>query len=278
MSMSTRLASIVLASVLLSSVASAQSAEPAAAPDSSTAPPAAVPAPPPTPEEAVAPAAPPPAPPPPRRRPPRPPEEEEDEAEVEEPPAPVVKVERPRGWIPPRQRGVLVLPFVGFHTVQGIAADDYDFGARFGFLLGAHVTSKVSLNVEAAWDILRVNSSNSSDVSAHDLTIAFSPLFHVGGRSAELVVGPKLGYWSDNFTVTQGREVGRLSQSGWTFGANAGVFFPANENLSLGALVTYQFISPVSACTYGPSEFERECGVTGLFPPEILGFTAAALF
>lgn len=225
--------------------------------------------------------APPPAPPPARQRPVRPPAEPDvtDEDEDVEATPPPVKAERRRTGLPPRRTGLLALPFAGIHTVQGIAADDYDVGGRFGFLLGAHVSSKVSLNVETAFNILSVNTMNDgSDVSAHDLTIAFSPLFHAGGKTVEFVVGPKLGYWSDNFTIRFDRQVARASQSGWTFGANAGVFIPASEDVALGVLLSYQFISPVSTCTYGPSSTERSCGDTALFPPEILGFTVAALF
>jgi len=182
--------------------------------------------------------------------------------------------------LPPRRLGLLAMPFIGIHTVQGIASEDYDVGGRGGLLLGVRLNPKVSLNVEAAVDVLNVQSGDrTTSVKGHDLTLAFSPLFHAGGRAAQLVVGPKLGFWSDNFTVTSGSNVARASQSGWAYGLNVGAFTAVNEYVEVGLLISYQFIAAVQACTHGPASTDRMCTTTSdAFPPEILGLTGAALF
>src|SRR5262249_30643608 len=141
--------------------------------------------------------------------------------------------------IPPRRRGLLAMPFLGIHSIQGLASDDFGVGARLGALLGVHVDPLVSLNVELAVDFLnpttRVNTVSSS---GHDLTVAFSPLFHVAGNVAEFVVGPKLGYWSENFTDSN-RVMGTTTRSsmwGWAVGGNIGGFVNVNEDVGIGLL------------------------------------------
>jgi hypothetical protein len=238
-------------------------AEPAPAPAVPPAPPAASPAPP------VVLPLPPPAPsrrPKARRAKPLESDESESDDDVE--------------GIPPRRRGLLAIPFLGIHSIQGLAADDFGVGARVGTLLGVHVDPLVSLNVEAAVDFLNVESKGSTaSQTGHDLTIAFSPLFHVAGNAAELVVGPKLGYWSENFTVTDMRVTTRASAWGWAVGGNIGGFANINEHAAIGLLLSYQFIDENQACTHGPLDSDRTCTqASGLFPPEILGITGAALF
>ncbi|HVZ70787.1 MAG TPA: hypothetical protein VHJ20_00295 [Polyangia bacterium] len=182
------------------------------------------------------------------------------------------------GSVPARQRGVLVLPFAGAHIVQGIASDDYDAGLRAGLLLGVHLTPAVSMNVELALDSLNVANTGDNKVSGHDLTIAFSPLFHAPGHIGELVVGPILGYWSDNFTATTPDGTAHASQLGWTFGANVGSFIAVTPEAEIGLLVSYQFTSPGNGCTAGPTSDIHDCTNTSLFPLQILGITVAAVF
>jgi hypothetical protein len=183
--------------------------------------------------------------------------------------------------IPARRRGLLAIPFLGIHSIQGLAADDFGIGGRVGTLLGVHVDPLVSLNVELAIDILNpLSKGSTASQSGHDLTIAFSPLFHVAGTAAELVMGPKLGYWSENFTITDDmRMTTRASAWGWAIGGNIGAFANVNEHAAVGLLLSYQFIDENQACTHGPLDTDRNCMQTsGLFPPEILGITGAALF
>jgi hypothetical protein len=128
--------------------------------------------------------------------------------------------------------------------------------------------------------------SFTTDLTGHDLSLTFSPLFHATAGIGELVVGPKLGYWSDNFTWTRvplnsGRQISRLSQSGWAYGINIGVFAGVSSHVSLGLLLSYQFIATETDCVHGPNPASRGCPTDGslpLLPPEILGITAAAIF
>jgi hypothetical protein len=236
------------------------------APETAPAPAAASPVPEPTPPVVV------PVPPPPPTRRPRARRRERAETEDE------VKVDDVEG-IPPRRRGLLAIPFLGVHSIQGLAAEDFGIGARVGTLLGVHVDPLVSLNVEVAVDILNPRTKLSGVSSTgHDLTIAFSPLFHVAGDAAELVMGPKVGYWSENFTTSDLGTVTRDSQWGWAIGGNIGGFASVNEHVAIGLLVTYQFIAPSLTCTHGPLDDDRGCSQAGAFPPEILGITGAALF
>jgi hypothetical protein len=220
-------------------------------------------------------AAPEPAPRPTRRHPPRQQSAIEkefgDEAEETKP--------EPAGddALPAARRGLLFMPFAGVHIIQGIAADDFGAGGRLGFLLGTRLDHRVSLNVELAMDILSPNApAPMTSLSGHDLTIAFSPLFHAEGRTAELVVGPKLGFWSDNFTATANGMNARASQSGWAYGANVGAFTAVADSVEVGLLLAYQFTAAVQTCVHETTT--HECMVTGAFPPEILSFSAAALF
>jgi hypothetical protein len=246
------------------------------------APPAGTPEPPqpvipelPPPPEAAPPPAPPPAaetpeteePPPPRRKR-RPP-----------PPKPLVVEEEdgtPAAW----RRGVLVMPFVGFHAVEGIAADDYDAGPRVGFLLGAHAAPAVSLNVELAMDFLspKVNMAvRGTEVSGRDFTIAFSPLFHARSGIGEFVVGPKLGFWSSGIDVRMGAQTIQNSQSGWAYGFNIGAFAGVHDSAALGALVSYQMTYLDQSCARGSGLTASTCDSAGPVP-QILSFNLAAIF
>ena len=180
------------------------------------------------------------------------------------------------------RHGVLVVPFVGFHAVEGIAADDYDAGARFGFLLGAHATQTVSLNVELAMDLLQpkvdTSMNRGASVSGRDFTIAFSPLFHARSGIGEFVVGPKLGFWSSGIELTNpGNSPDQVSQAGWAFGFNLGAFAGVGDTAAIGALVSYQMAFLSQTCSRGPDVAVPGCDGTG-FVPQILSFNLAAMF
>jgi hypothetical protein len=221
--------------------------------------------------EPAEPALPPPPPPVHRKPPPRPAPapkhkpvvEEEDDDELE-------------GW----RRGVLVIPFFGFHAVEGIAAGDYDAGARGGLLVGVHASPIVSLNVELAMNFLSPKSMVSpilrTSSSGHDFTAAFSPLFHVSNGIGEFVIGPKLGMWSSSIdTSSPGTDTVNKSQSGWAFGFNAGGFAGVTDAAALGAIISYQmtYISQTCAILNNGTD----CTQPGS-APQFLSFNLAALF
>jgi hypothetical protein len=182
---------------------------------------------------------------------------------------------------PTWHKGLLLLPFVGLHAVEGIASSDYDAGLRLGGLLGTRVTPAVSLNVELAFNFLnpnRVNGTSTTQASGHDFTIAFSPLFHGSSNLGELVVGPKLGYWSSGITTPgQGGSELQFSQAGWAFGFNVGAFAGLNDTVALGALLAYQMTFLAQSCSRGATVPIQGC-TSDDFAPQILSFSIAALF
>jgi hypothetical protein len=213
------------------------------------------------------------APPPPpskRRRPP--PRHDEDE-EVTAKATPTDEA----SW----RRGMLVMPFAGFHAVEGIAANDYDPGFRIGALVGTHLDRAISLNLEVAVDCLSPkvgeNAPRGSTTSGHDLTIAFAPLFHGSAGVGEFVVGPKLGYWGSSIGLHQpGEGDVQVSQTGWTFGLNVGGFGGLSDGVALGALFSYQMTYISQTCSRGVNVTSSCANDTSA--PQILSFSLAALF
>jgi len=66
-------------------------------------------------------------------------------------------------------------------------------GMRIGLLLGGHVSSRVSMNVEGLCDV--VEREGDGRAGGTDLVLAFSPLFHIPvGSEAEIALGPKVGF------------------------------------------------------------------------------------
>jgi hypothetical protein len=178
------------------------------------------------------------------------------------------------GW----RKGLLVMPFIGIHTVQGIAASDYDSGLRLGALAGTHLEAPVSLNVEVAVDFLNRSVNGARSVAGRDLTIAFAPLFHASAGLAELVVGPLLGYWASSFTTDNGSiSESQFSQTGWAFGVNVGGFGGVNDSLALGAMISYQMTHLSQSCERGAGASISPCSSNDLVP-QILAFDVAALF
>jgi hypothetical protein len=240
---------------------------PAPPADTTMVPPAAVaPAPPPVAAPPVAettePAAPPPGH---RKRRAQPQEAAEEAAEA-----------RPAAW----RRGVLVMPFVGFQAVQGIAADDYDAGPRVGLLMGAHAAPAVSLNVELAMDFLNPKESpmapRGSSISGRDLTIAFSPLFHASAGVGEFVIGPKLGFWSSSLeSKTPGLDTQQASQTGWAYGLNMGAFAGVGDTAALGALLSYQMTYLSQTCARQGDLTDCDIHASA---PQILSFNLAGMF
>jgi hypothetical protein len=174
---------------------------------------------------------------------------------------------------------MLIVPYVGFHAVEGIVANDYDAGLRIGALIGSRVARAVSLNVELATNFLSLkNETNARTApSGHDLTIAFSPLFHGAMGGGEFVIGPKLGFWSSSISQdsTTTQDAFQASQTGWAFGFNMGAFGGVTEDVALGGIVAYQMTFLSQSCTRGGI---AEGCTSSDFPPQILSFAVAAMF
>jgi hypothetical protein len=159
----------------------------------------------------------------------------------------------PEPELEPWRRGMLVLPQIGAHTVQGIAADGYGAGFRLGALLGVRVTPAVSLNVELATNFLSPKDDPALPgvhTSGHDFTAAFAPLFHGRAENFEVVVGPKLGLWTAGLeTTVPGSTPDKASLTGWALGFNLGAFVGVGDYVALGALISYQASVLGQSCT-----------------------------
>jgi hypothetical protein len=179
------------------------------------------------------------------------------------------------------RRGLLVMPSVGFHTVQGIASDDYDAGLRLAVLLGAHVSPAVSLNVELASNFLSPHQDPmmmGSNLSGRDFTVSFSPLFHSSNGPVDFVFGPKLGFWSSGLELkVPGEANTQLAQSGWAFGFNAGILSGVGDGGAIGVLAAYQETVLGQSCERGPAAIGDACSSNG-FAPQFLSLSFAAMF
>ncbi|HTA19352.1 MAG TPA: hypothetical protein VK989_08675 [Polyangia bacterium] len=158
---------------------------------------------------------------------------------------------------PDRTRdGLVFLPFLGLHSFQDSNYSALSAGLRVGAFLGAFVNDDWSLNASATLDILDVSENvpagTTVDNGGQVVSLAFSPLFHVGNPKAEFVVGPILGGWAEwvHATETESPETaaatGLVSSSaqgweaGWTVGGNLGVFIPVSSGVRAGALLTLE--------------------------------------
>jgi hypothetical protein len=111
--------------------------------------------------------------------------------------------------------------------------------------------------------------------------LTLSPLFHVTAAvPVTLVLGPKLGVWFNWVHASDGYSSVDLNEHGWTFGANAGLFFPVGSGTTeLGMLLSYANIRATQTCItatgYGTKvhDCSEESG-----DANVLGMTFAALF
>jgi hypothetical protein len=169
---------------------------------------------------------------------------------------------------------------MGINMFFGNSGDNVSTGFRIGTLLGGRLNEVVSLNGEFttdAWNPKQVTSG--IDASAVAVVLAFSPLAHVRVRSAELVVGPKLGIWGDSETTSSGgQDVGKSSARGGVFGLNAGFFGGLNGSMSIGGLVGFDVRTVHQLCAT-PAGGSQTChtGNTG-DAEKVLGINGALLF
>jgi hypothetical protein len=235
------------------------------------------------------------APPPPAEPPPPPARANPDAEEEAAPPArkprprrkPAVVADEEPTAEPPQleswRRGLVVLPMVGLHLVEGIASSDFGAGLRLGILLGTHVARTVSLNVEIARNFLSPNPDpmTRGQPTAGDVTIAFDPLFHAATGPVEFVAGPKLGFWSLGGTVPNvDGTTDQVAESGWAFGFNVGFLVGTGDTVGVGAMLAYQIDLLTQSCARGPDL--AAAGVEGCnnsgSAPHFLSVSLGALF
>ena len=181
---------------------------------------------------------------------------------------------------PPGKHGFLALPYIGIASHQEAAATDLGAGFMLGALLGGRVNPMFSVNGEIRIDALNTkNLPVDTDVSAFEVDLAFSPLFHVPFPQGEFVIGPKLGFFVGAQTVSYGgQEVETDSASGLMGGLNTGVFFDISPRVALGGMLSFTVRDISSVCST-PTGGTQQCNDSPNVPSEkVLGFHAGALF
>jgi hypothetical protein len=139
------------------------------------------------------------------------------------------------------RQGALVLPSFGL-----VAPDQNDktHGARAGFRMGAilgwHLSPRFSLNGELNLAVLRFKADTAFTLGGETdgllFDYALSPLFHIGSRSLEVVVGPKVGRFRYALDDNDPQSLSR--STGWSYGVNLGVFAPL-QTMAIGGVVSY---------------------------------------
>ncbi len=183
-------------------------------------------------------------------------------------------------WEMPREiepasghHGFMFMPYAGVHSFQNEDAQNMSVGLRMGSLLGGFLAPNLSLNGEITLDILNVNSVGDLSAFAFDATL--SPLFHVVGKKAEFVLGPKLGLFAYSMSTGTGEDT---KVRGVVYGANVGLLFPAGR-ASVGGLLSFtgRHMTKVRVCV--TESVRSTCsdspkGDDG----KVLGFALAAMF
>src|SRR5215831_17613467 len=86
----------------------------------------------------------------------------------------------------PGREGVLLIPFLGFHSFQGAYGSSVDTGARLGAVFGYRMSTFWSLNAELAVDVMNPSGPASFDSRGYMADVALAPLFHAPFRRTEL--------------------------------------------------------------------------------------------
>ncbi|HEY7374808.1 MAG TPA: hypothetical protein VIF57_21770 [Polyangia bacterium] len=178
-----------------------------------------------------------------------------------------------------RKRRFLTLPYLGIHSYQNQEASAYDPGARFGVLLGGRIGDVASLNGE-----LSINRSNvhgqpsTSRFEETNVVFAFSPLFQLPAGPVELALGPKLGIFVIETSLSDPTVALDQNMEGYVLGANLGLFFPVSPRTSLGVLLSYDLLFADRACQTITNAGETCSSVSDSNSFRMLGLTAAALF
>jgi hypothetical protein len=160
---------------------------------------------------------------------------------------------------PRYRRGLLFMPYLGFHEVVGKYSDNYSTGLRVGGLLGGHIGPFVSLNAEMAIDVMNVD-THSSGVSETEafFDFAFSPLFHLSIPYVDFVLGPKLGFFTGFYSVSSDYGGGEDGYgTGLTYGFNAGAFAGLGR-IALGGILGFTGRHFTHTC-YTPSGGSEHC-------------------
>ena len=181
----------------------------------------------------------------------------------------------------PRRRRLLLLPYLGIHSLQGDTAKNLGVGFRTGAVIGFQLNEHVSLDGELLFDIANPkNVPAGSDITAVALTFSFSPFFHLPLGAMEFVAGPKVGLTGSAASNRIGNTKYEQTGSYLTIGTNVGLFFRLGDKLAIGGLVNFDLQSPVEYCTkVNELESSKSCTKDNLGDAEkVFGTAAAILF
>jgi hypothetical protein len=135
---------------------------------------------------------------------------------------------------------------MGLHSFQGDNAKNLGPGLRLGALIGGHFADSLSGSIELTVDSLNFeNMPSGAAASGMEVNVLLAPLFHMPVASAQMVLGPKGGYFhgssSASYTLGPRTNTVSISANGWVAGAHAGVFAPIREGVSLGGLAGFEY-------------------------------------
>ena len=180
---------------------------------------------------------------------------------------------------PPGKHGFLALLYTGIATHTGNTGEGLGPGFILGGILGGRVNPQFSINGELRFDILNPKNVNPGfDVTALELDLAVSPLFHVPFQNGEFIVGPKLGIFAQAINVMYGgANYGSESMSGYVAGINSGVFFDVGRNVALGGMLSLSVRDPNRYCMTPDGGLES-CADVNFDSEKVLGFHGGVLF
>ncbi len=180
---------------------------------------------------------------------------------------------------PPPRNPWLAMGFIGVHSFQG---DNFATGPglRVGGIGGLRVNDQLSFNGEIVYDLVNPNSSLSG-VSMYNLQVAAAPFYHVAASpTAELVIGPKLGFYR---LAVSGSDYNGYSidsgDNGLLLGANVGAFVRVSPLFSIGGMLSFDYEKPLSCSTnsaYG--SYSSACDASAEPSPKMISAAAGALF
>jgi hypothetical protein len=139
------------------------------------------------------------------------------------------------------RKGVLVLPNFGLVAPEGsdksIQAKP---GFRMGGMLGWHLSPRLSMNGEINLSVLRfeADTANGDDEVGFLFDYALSPLYHIGARNLEVILGPKLGRFRYSLPDARYGDAPLSRSTGWSYGLNFGILAPL-QSMAIGGLVSF---------------------------------------
>jgi hypothetical protein len=144
---------------------------------------------------------------------------------------------RPAPPPPAGKHGFLAMVFLGVNSFAGSTGQNKDVGFRLGTIMGGRVNESFSINGEFTVDVLDPKNSPNVDVTAFEVDLALSPLFHVETGNVELVIGPKLGFMIYELDDSGGSPLSK--GNGYVYGLNAGAFASVSRSVSIGGLISF---------------------------------------